>query len=113
MADANVLEQIFKQYKNSIPEKLMVLEKLVDDVKKTGSEEALKELRMQIHKLSGNAGVYGYGHISVICKAFSEVLHKKTATINDFKIDPDWGTDFDVYLKKIKEGFSLDSTNTK
>ena len=30
----------------------------------------LKELKLQVHKLAGNAGLYGYNEVSPICKEF-------------------------------------------
>lgn len=103
-----MLEKIYAEYRASVPEKLKLLEDLIIEVKKTGSEDTLKQLRMQIHKITGNAGTYGFTNVSEICKEFTTILHKKTETINQSKTDPTWGDDFDIYLKKIKEGFFND-----
>ncbi|MEI8366195.1 MAG: Hpt domain-containing protein [Parachlamydiaceae bacterium] len=106
------LNRIFAEYRASIPQKLELLETLIKEVKTAGSEEKMKELRLQVHKISGSAGMYGYTKAGEICKEFSLVLHRKTDTLNQSKTDPNWGNEFDDYIQKIREGFLYDSTNT-
>ena len=51
---------------------------LIDEIRKKPTEKDLKELRLQVHKLAGSAGLYGYNEVSQICKEFDQLLVQET-----------------------------------
>jgi len=99
------LETITENYRKKIPETLATLRKLLDNVKNNLSDETLKALKFQIHKLAGNAGVYGYVQVSEICKEFDSELSLKIEALKHGKDDLRWINHFECYLEKIEEGF--------
>lgn len=104
-------QTIFDEYRASIPIRVESLRILIDKMRTNPSESNLKEFRLQIHKLAGNAGIYGYEEVSKICKEFDLQLMNKIAQFAQMKnpedwAPEDWAIEFDIYLEKIKKGFS-------
>lgn len=99
------LQNIIEDYRAAIPNRLELLQSLIDEIRKKGLEKDLKELRLQVHKLAGSAGLYGYHEVSRICKEWDQSLGlklEKFASSNDSKNVQD----YEIYLEKIRKGFS-------
>ena len=106
MEKNNTLQQLQEEYKNTIEGKLQHIRILIDEMHKEVREEDLKALRIDIHKMAGSAGLYGYMPVSDICKQFDMNLLKK---IEHFRISPEntvWAKEFDTYFNEIKKAFS-------
>jgi chemotaxis protein histidine kinase CheA len=101
-----VPQNLMDNYKNSIPKKIKDLQLLIDNLRNSISEEGLKALRMEVHKIRGNAGSYGFMPVTEICASFENVLLEKIANFKDAPVDQNVITEFDLYLKQIKEAFS-------
>jgi len=97
-----------EQYNNSIPEKLAMLQNLLNNIYKQGNEEALKDFKFQIHKMAGSAGLYGYMPVSLLCKELEQILIVDIQNFNTLgvaKIEQSWIIKYEDYLKKIKTEF--------
>lgn len=105
----NILLHSKEVYKHSIPEKMKRLQDLVNHLHERFDEETLRSLRLEVHKLAGNAGTYGYMPVSKICKQFDEELLLMIQNLKSIPNDPNWSNNFDAYLNKIKEGFLDDN----
>lgn len=102
----NLLETLIRDYQASIPERLALLDGLVQEIKKNLNEKMLKELELQIHNIAGHASLYGYDEVSKICKAFDKFL---TNEIENYHQQADTSNlifQLEVYLNKIKKGFN-------
>lgn len=100
------LLMIIEDYRASIPNRLELLQSLVDEMRKNPRLETLKELKLQIHKLAGSAGLYGYEQVSLICKEFDERLSIKIEQFEKEKTLENLENEFENYLEKIRTGFS-------
>jgi UDP-N-acetyl-D-glucosamine dehydrogenase len=100
------LQNIMEDYRASIPNRLELLQILIDEIRKKTTEKDLKELRLQVHKIAGSAGIYGYGEVSKICKELDQLLGQKIEQFDPTKDTSAWAHDFEVYLEKIRKGFS-------
>jgi UDP-N-acetyl-D-glucosamine dehydrogenase len=98
-------QSLIRAYQTSIPDRLELLQGLFEDMKKKPNESTLKALRLQIHKLAGNAGLYGYDEVSKICKEFDEVLGKDIILFQQNANTKDWIEEFNSYMEKIKKSF--------
>lgn len=103
--EENSFQNLIRSYQASIPDRLELLEGLLLEMKKKPNEKTLKEFRLQIHKLAGNAGLYGYEEVSKICKEFDDLLGKDIALFQESANTQDWMEKFNSYLEKIKKGF--------
>ena len=101
------LAKLEDDYRNAIPEKFKSLQKHIDDMRSSIREDSLANLRMEVHKIAGTAGTFGFPEVSVICKEFEKDLIQKIKEYPDTHGNPEWLVVFDSYLKKIKEGFKL------
>jgi HPt (histidine-containing phosphotransfer) domain-containing protein len=111
--DSNVkqrLEKLAKEYQNSVPEKLHVLQNHIEEMRPKIREDSLKNLRMDIHKMAGTAGTFGFPVVSKICKEFEINLIEKIKKFSAVEDNSKWIQEFDGYLRKIKEGFSHKET---
>ncbi|MBI5346115.1 MAG: response regulator [Chlamydiae bacterium] len=63
-----ILELEVKKYRETIPQKIAALEKLITKAKSKSNESSFQELEYAFHKLAGSAGTYGYGKVSEIAK---------------------------------------------
>lgn len=103
----NSFRTILEDYRSSIPQRLELLQILVDEIRKKPTEKNLNELRLQVHKLAGNAGLYDYADVSQICKEFDEELSKKIASFHVNKDISPWISEFELKLEKIRKMFSI------
>lgn len=97
---------IIEDYRASIPSRLELLQALIDGIRTNPTEETLKELRLQIHKLAGSAGIYGYDDVSKVCKEFDELLEQRIKEFEQEKKAEGWSDDFESTLEVIRKGFS-------
>lgn len=104
--DQAAFDKIIEEYRQAIPGKLETMQNLINEMHGTIQEDKLKELRFIVHKLAGNAGIYGYPQVSVVCKQFDDLLIEKLKLFALSGADPTWVHDFDLYLNKVKEGFN-------
>lgn len=98
-------QNLILAYQASIPERLALLQGLFEEMKKKPNEKTLKALRLQIHKLAGNAGLYGYDEVSKICKDFDVVLGKDLLLFQEYANVEEWINKFSDYIEKIKKSF--------
>ncbi len=90
-------EELLEEYRKTIPEKIAFLQHLIARVKEKASEEHLKDLRLAVHKLAGNSGMYGYMRVSDICKEFEKEIVKSMEEKSPFTAEH--------YMNKIEEEF--------
>jgi HPt (histidine-containing phosphotransfer) domain-containing protein len=100
------LEKLEEEYKNSIPEKIDSLQKHIENLRQAMNEETLKTLRIEVHKIAGTAGSFGFSQVSKICKEFEQDLIQKMKEFPSFHGNSQWITDLDNYLIKVRKGFS-------
>ncbi|QLH37528.1 MAG: Hpt domain-containing protein [Parachlamydiaceae bacterium] len=63
-----------------MPEKLKLLRKYIDELKSDPQESTLKALRLEVHKMAGSAGSFGFPRTSEICKEFEKKSSKSFQT---------------------------------
>lgn len=101
-----VSKEIQDQYRETIPEKEHLLKVLVDTLRQKCDVSTINALRYELHKIAGSAGVYGFAHVSKLCKQFDCLLKQKVELpIKDVQ-NTSWIGDCDAFLSQIKEGFA-------
>ncbi len=103
---ASTFQNILEDYRASIPSRLELLQILINEFRTKPREDILKDLKLQVHKLAGNAGMYGYDAVSTICKEFDSLLDQKIKEFDQHPASADWANTFESYLEKIRKGFS-------
>ena len=78
------MKELMEKYKKSIPDKLSKIHELINEVKRSPTQEALAALRLAIHKLAGSAGTYGYEQASILCQ---ELEKKLVRNENNLELD--------------------------
>lgn len=102
-AATNKLKDIKRQYESTIPQKLKLLEDLMNALQQHPDALHLKELKDAVHKIAGSAGSYGFSPVSTLCKEVDLQISERLA--NGLLTDSKWLSSLDVYLKKIKVNF--------
>lgn len=65
--DETKYQQFLEKYKVSLPEKLETLKNLVANLQKIYNKEDLTALRFLVHKVAGNASLFGFPELSKVC----------------------------------------------
>lgn len=99
--DDQLLKDLQAEYRSTIPEKMKCLKELLETVHSKMDATSLKNLKYELHKIAGSAGVYGFGSAGKLCKEFDLLIASKLQA----PFDPRWLKEFDAYLEKIQEGF--------
>lgn len=99
-----------KEYDKTIPDKLKLLESLIQEMQKGIQETTLKSFRMEIHKIAGSAGTVGYSDVSVICKELDGELVGMLEKFKDSPPDASVIARFESILGKIRASFSSGSS---
>lgn len=105
------LERLSREYRKTIPEKLKLMQFYVDSMRPAIQKEFLMLLKLEVHKMAGTAGSFGFLQVSEVCKAFEIDLHEKIQQFSTPNANEPWIADFDLYLEKIRKGFFNESRN--
>lgn len=98
-----------KEYDKTVPEKLKLLESLIQEMQKGIEEPSLKAFRMEIHKIAGSAGTVGYTDVSTICKQLDGELSGMLEKFKDNPPDPAVLTRFQSDFNKVRKSFTSSS----
>lgn len=103
--EEDILARFTREYRETITEKEQVIAQLIDNLRTHIDLENLKALRMQIHKIAGSAGTYGFKSVSVVCRQFERTLLEKMDHFSEGEGDASWIQEFESYFAQIKEAF--------
>ncbi len=100
---AELMDELKQNYEKTIYDKLDLIEKLILALQKDPSNTNLNAFRVEVHKISGSSGSYGFPQICVLCKKMEGDLTK----VIDGEAIPDemWLSELDVFYTKMKMGF--------
>lgn len=107
------LEKLEAEYKKNFPGKIELFQSLMDALHHSFQEETLLALRIEVHKMAGSAGSFGFPEVSVICKEFERDIIQKIKELPSSGENSQWILDFDSYLKKIKDAFIIGNSRIK
>jgi HPt (histidine-containing phosphotransfer) domain-containing protein len=99
----DAMKKFRDEYVNTFPEKLRLLQGLIDEMKQAVHRETLQTLRLHIHKIAGSSGTYGFSDLSLICKEFEGVILQKMEILKDDIGDSNWVAEFMPYVDKIRK----------
>lgn len=99
------LSELKRKYDESIGEKIALLTKLTKSAQQNPA--LIEELKAAVHKISGNAGSYGYGSVSTLCKAMQIEINNRLAA--GTHKDVQWLSSLDEFIKKVTKGFQTSS----
>ncbi len=102
----DIIVRFTREYRETIPEKIRVLTGLIDKLKEKIDLETLKEFRMQIHKIAGSAGTYGFKTVSTLCREFEKELIEKVEHFEERPGEKSWISGFETHFNRIKEAFT-------
>lgn len=104
----DTLKKLSQKYREEIPEKLKLLRKYIDELKSDPQESTLKALRLEVHKMAGSAGSFGFPRTSEICKEFEKEILQ---VLSNFSLQKTSGgfIEFEKYLSKLQDSLSTKS----
>ena len=100
-------DTLFEEYQQNVPKKISEIQLLLDKLKEQVEERTLITLRLYVHKLAGNAGLFGYDQVSNECRIFEQEINSNLEKqIKDINIEL-----YEKYLANICHGFSYGEKN--
>lgn len=110
MNQKDVLNQLQQEYEESIPLKVQLLSDLIEQVKKEKSKESLASLREEVHKIAGNAGSFGFGEVSALCKEMDQKLVREIGNFSPSLFSEAFISSLDLFLNEVKAHFQSTGT---
>jgi len=102
--DTGIPSDLVKKYRESIPEKLGLMNTIILSLHQESSREKLTELRFIVHKMAGSASMFGYSHVSQPCRNFEQFLVEKLAA-SDLDLNLAWLKTCDTHFSNVKTAF--------
>jgi len=97
-------KELLDAYERTVSEKILLFEKLIQDLRKEQTKPNLEALHFLVHKISGSAAFYGYQAVSSICQEWDIKLLKKIDRFpNEERLSLE---ELDLLLLKVKTGFN-------
>lgn len=103
-----ILSDLKESYQKSIFDKLERLEKLILTVQKHPTKAHLRNLKIEVHKIAGSAGSYGYFAVSRLCKDLETQLIKQIDLAAYEQVDSHWLLQLDNFFTRIKVHFQIE-----
>lgn len=105
-----ILAEIKDEYRKSIYSKIERLEEFILNVQKKSDVSSLQELKVEVHKLAGSSGSYGYPKVSEICKIMEIELIKQIDLAKYSKPSPQFINSLDEFFTQVKMYFQMISS---
>ncbi|MCI5052524.1 MAG: response regulator [Simkaniaceae bacterium] len=104
-SEVDFMDDLRAQYQKSIPEKVAKIDSMISNLETTPSDPELEDLKVELHKISGSAGSYGYHEVSIICKAIVNDLLDLIPNIEALKSNPDFLVQLRRHFDEIKAAY--------
>lgn len=98
-------ERLVQKYRASIPSKLQEIQQALEELEKNKTKEDLQNLRMLVHKIAGNAGTFGYGRVSELCRGMDVALSQMLKGDLALQLHPKFFSDFKAFFTHMKNEF--------
>lgn len=108
----HLLADLKENYQKTIPDKIERLEKIILAIQKNPAIENLQLLKLEVHKIAGSAGSYGYPAVSEICKNLELDLIKQMALAKQGTLNPYWFFSLDDFFTQIKLFFQIEPSES-
>ncbi|CRX38110.1 response regulator [Estrella lausannensis] len=95
------LADLKKRYDETIDDKITLLKNLTQQTQKI--PEKLSDLRVEIHKMAGSAGNFGYAEAGDLCKALEREIIERLGS--GTYTDASWLASLDKHINKIETAF--------
>lgn len=102
-----ILRDLVDEYQKSVGEKIENVEKLILEVEKNPSLENLTALKMEVHKIAGSAGSYGYKKAGDLCKELDQKLKELISHFQENAVSTEWINSLDEFYGKLKLYFQM------
>lgn len=99
-------EKLKEEYNKDISKKLQLLKNCIEDLQQPNHQDKLKKLRIEVHKIAGTAGSFGFSQVSETCKEMEKYLIQKINEQPSSRENSGWITELESYLNNIQKGFS-------
>lgn len=100
------LAEIKEDYRKSIYDKISRLEKSILAVQNNPTYEELEALNVDIHKIAGSAGSYGYPRVGELCKALEDEIAQQIAALPTPPSQA-WLATLDEFFTQVKKNFQM------
>lgn len=77
MDSSEGLKEIKNKYKKTSGEKIAKIQNLINQMKEKPGKESFSSFRLEVHKISGSAGLYDFHEVSRLCKEMDLIFMKK------------------------------------
>ncbi len=98
-------ERVMGEYRQSIPQQQGEIEAAIHNVRAGPTKEAFDALRLLVHKMAGNAGVYGFNKVTEVCRAWEAELVAVIEKLPEGTFDDAYFNQLDGRLNGVKEAF--------
>lgn len=99
------MEDLQKEYLDTIPEKLMTFEGLIKKLEKNLTQGELENLKMIAHKTAGSAGSYGFMDVTKLCREMEQNIKGKLEGFKEGESHLDWIKEFWEFFQRLKAAF--------
>lgn len=104
----HLFAELKETYKKTIPDKIERLENIILAIQKSPTIENLQGLRIEVHKIAGSAGSYGFTAVGEICKNLELELIKQMKLAKQGLLNPQWLFSLDDFFTQIKLHFQIE-----
>ncbi|MEI6242564.1 MAG: response regulator [Chlamydiota bacterium] len=105
-----LMEDLAKNYRASLPDKIQNLSDLVLLIKEDPSVDNISKLREEAHKISGSAGMYGFMELGDICKKEVLVLDEWKERAKKKKLKAKDIKELQAFIKKLEGAITKQET---
>ncbi len=107
IASNDVFSRLQMDYKKTIPKKIERIEHMVLAIQRDPSIEHLHRLYVEMHKMAGSAGSYGYHAVSAMCLEIQYELIQQIELAKKGQLNPVWLFSLEDFLTNIKLHFQI------
>lgn len=103
------MTELKHRYDADLDEKMAHVTNLARSAKQ--NPELLKDFKLEIHKIAGTAGSFGYGNSGDLCRVMESEIHDRMAAKTEKEVT--WLASLETFVKELKESFHVSSSRVK
>ncbi len=96
-----VMQKLKQSYLQSLPERLEAIRKAIADLRAHIAPETISALRFLVHKMAGNAGTFGFGEVTRLCREWEAKLARPESCAQI----PNLASELEAFFAKIQQEF--------
>ena len=102
--DPESFQKLLDMYQKEFPEKIETMKRAFEKLKEPFDVKELEKIRFVIHKLAGNAAMFGYPSITELCKKWDSQLTPMIKESN-LHLEADFLKELEQCIQQIEKEF--------